>query len=140
MAVGTECGGVGREVEQSGSVPPRPTRNQGAGVFSEPFSFCAPGPAGCVPGWGESVTRSMEQRTSHPRRRRGHCGALGTFPKMAAGAWGRGGRRRRAGAGQGGAPRAGLQLWWPRPRRAGGGAESSPWPPCRSPTSPRSGR
>ncbi|XP_074241540.1 cytochrome c oxidase assembly protein COX20, mitochondrial isoform X2 [Saimiri boliviensis] len=116
MAVGAEgegrLGRRGREVERSGSVPPRPARNQGAGLFPEPFSFCAPGPAGCVPDREESVTRSMEQRTWRPRRRRAAATAehrersLRWRPSRGGGAGRAAARRRGAGRGAAGRPAA----------------------------------
>nr|XP_021522589.1 cytochrome c oxidase protein 20 homolog [Aotus nancymaae] len=79
----------------------------------------------------------MEQRTSQPRRRGGAATAehyersLRWRPARGDGV-GCGGAQGRDGEGR---RWPGCSFWWPRPRRAGGGAESSPWPPCRSPTS-----
>lgn len=117
MAVGAEEGaGAGSGALWLGSAPAPPG-------IREPVCFPNPSPsvlptlqAVCRAGkkmWPVRWNKGHDSPGTSPSRC-GHCGVLGTFPKMAAGAWGRGGRRRLKGAGRGGARLARLLLRRPR--------------------------
>ncbi|XP_034866865.1 uncharacterized protein LOC118014562 isoform X1 [Mirounga leonina] len=132
MAVGAEGGGWGgkrRRLEAPGRCPaPAPSRVLVRGVSRAVFLFLPRSPELRIARCGEGVKAvslnkgdgPAVQATAQP----GHCGDAETFPKMAAGARGRGWRGFRSPRGRGGAA----------------GTHQSPWPLRRSPASPPRGR
>ncbi|XP_047561455.1 translation initiation factor IF-2 isoform X2 [Lutra lutra] len=123
--------GLGREAAQArgsrAQFRPRPAEDPGAGVFHALFSSLGPG----LPGYGGPAREKPspvslnkgDGPTGQEPARRCHCRDAVTFPKMAAGARGRGWRDFRSRRGRGGAA----------------GTHRSPWPPRQTPASPPKG-
>uniref|UniRef100_A0A452SA86 Uncharacterized protein n=1 Tax=Ursus americanus TaxID=9643 RepID=A0A452SA86_URSAM len=120
--------GSGAGSRRQDAVPPPPRRGSWRRGISRAVLLSRPLPPGC----GEPLVEKAspvglnkgDGQAAQATARRGHCGDAETFPKMAAGARGRGWRGFRSRRGRGGAA----------------GTYRSPWPPRRSPASPPRGR